>query len=101
MGLGIPALRSELLTQFHNPLIANEHYINATQPCDKAWFTYSNAKIEDIAQQYINSLEKVIDDYDILKKISDKSFQYFDMYCRPDYIIELFYKLVNINALEN
>ena len=100
MALGIPCLRSELYTEFHNPLIVNQHYIRGGRACSNAWFTYSNYKIEDIAQEYIEALEKSIDNYELLTKISQNSFQYFDMYCRPDYIIELFYKLVNINALE-
>jgi hypothetical protein len=100
MGLGIPCLRSELLSQFHNPLIPNEHYIRATDPCSRAWFTYSTMDIKEVADQYIDSLEKYMNNYEELIKISQKSSQYFDMYCRPDYIINLFFNLVNINALE-
>lgn len=100
MALGIPCLRSELKTQFYNSYIPEEHYIRGGRACSNAWFTYSDSKIEDIAQEYIEALEKTIDDHDLLKKISHKSFEYFDIYCKPDYIIELFYKLVNINALE-
>jgi hypothetical protein len=101
MGLGIPCLRSELKTEFYNPLIQDYHYIRGGRPCSQAWFTYSDSKIEDVAQEYIESLEKVINDYDTLKKISKNSSGYFNMYCKPSYIIELFYKLINLDAIDN
>jgi hypothetical protein len=101
MGLGIPCLRSELKTQFYNPLIQDYHYINGGRVCSNAWFTYSDSKIEDIADEYINALELIIDDYDKLKNISSNGQQYFDSYSKPDYIIDLFFKLVKIHELNN
>lgn len=101
MGLGIPCLRSELKTQFYNPLISDYHYIRGGRPCSQAWFTYQDSKIEDVAEEYIQALENIIDDFDKLKNISKNSIQYFDMYCKPDYIIDLFYKLVKIDELNN
>lgn len=101
MGLGIPCLRSELKTEFYNPLIADYHYINGGRPCSNAWFTYSDSKIEDIAEEYINALENIIDNDQKLKTISSNSVQYFDSYSKPDYIIDLFFKLVKVNELYN
>ena len=34
-------------------------------------------------------LEENIDNYDKLKSVADKGFEYFDKYSRPDYIIDL------------
>lgn len=101
MGLGIPCLRSELKTQFYHPLISDKHYIKGGRSCSQAWFTYSDSKIEDVAEEYIVALENIIDDFDRLKTISQNSYQYFNMYCKPDYIIDLFYKLVKIDELNN
>jgi len=100
MGLNIPVFRSEMITQFHHPLIPNIHYKKSTESCDRAWFAYSNIDIKDLANQFIYSIEKNIDNYDELKYIADNGNMYFQNYCKPNYIIELFFKLLKIDELK-
>jgi hypothetical protein len=101
MGLRIPCLRSKLKTNFYNELLPDYHYINGGKECSNAWFTYSDSKIEDIALQYIDALERIIDDKEKLSNISKNSKDYFNSYCTPNYIIDLFFKLVKIDELYN
>lgn len=99
MGIGIPVVRSELMTQFYNPLIPDYHYIKGSRACPEAWFTYRGINKKIIAEEFIENIEKIIDNYDTLLSISKKQIEYFDNYCKPDYICDLFMKIVKINEL--
>jgi len=99
MGLNIPVVRSEILTPFYNPLIPDYHYIKASEPCDQACYVYRNIPTNILAEQFIYQIEKNIDDFDNLTKIANNGYEYFDKYSRPDYIIDLFFKLVKVNNL--
>jgi len=99
MGLNIPVVRPGLLTELHNPLIPDYHYIKATEPCENAHFSHRNTNINDLSNQYINSIETSINDYDKLLKITNNAHEYFESYCKPDYIIDLFFKLLNIKLI--
>lgn len=100
MGLNIPVVRSKMLTQFHNPWIPNHHYFASTEPCTEAFFVYRGVKIKDLAEQFISCIESNIDNFDKLKTIADNGYNYFNSYCRTNYIIDLFFKLVKVNDLE-
>lgn len=100
LGLGVPMLRSELVTQFHNPYIPDYHYIRGSEKSTDAACAYPSLKVEDIADQYICALENKIDDFDFLKSISANSLKYYQ-YCLPGYIINLFFQLARIKDLES
>jgi hypothetical protein len=99
MGLRIPVVRSELLTPFYIPLVPDYHYIKASEPCKDACYIYANISVKDLAEQFIHQIEKNIDNFDTLNYIASNGYDYFDNYSRPDYIINLFFKLANFNSL--
>jgi len=100
LGLGIPMLRSELTTQFFNPLIPNHHYIKGSERCTQAHLFYPGIPMESIAAQFAESLEKVIDDDDYLINISNNARNYFDSYCQTNYIVDLFFKVADLDLLK-
>lgn len=99
MGLNIPMVRSELLTQFYNPLIPNVHYIKASEPCDNACCDFLNINHHTLAEQFVDTIETSINDYDKLRYISNNGSQYYENYCKPDYLVNLFLELLDINKL--
>jgi len=99
MGLNIPVVRSELLTQFHNPLIPNVHYVRGSDPCSDACSTFLNINPHILAEQFINAIETSINDYDKLIYISNNGSEYFENYCKPDYLVNLFFELLDINKI--
>jgi hypothetical protein len=101
MGLNIPVFRSDMMSQLHNPLIPDEHYFKCSEACSQAWFAFNNIGAKDLAEQFISTIESNIDNYDKLKSVADKGFEYFDKYSRPDYIIDLFFNLVQVDELRS
>jgi len=99
MGLNLPVIRSEMLTQFHNPLIPDYHYIKVSEPCSEACFIYRGYPMKNLAENFIYHIEKNIDDFDNLIRIANNGYNYFNEYSRPDYIIDLFFKLANFDSI--
>lgn len=100
LGLGIPMLRSELTTQFFNPLIPDHHYIRGSERCTAGCLVYPGIPMESIAAQFEQSLEKAINDPIFLKNISKNARDYFDSYCQTNYIVDLFFQVADIDALK-
>jgi len=100
LGLGIPMLRSELTTQFFNPLIPDHHYIRASERCTAGCLIYPGIPMESIAAQFAESLEKVIDDNNHLINVSNNARSYFDSYCQTNYIVDLFFKVADLDLLK-
>jgi hypothetical protein len=101
MGLGIPLVRTGTHTQFSNPIIPDYHYIKTGPACDNACFTYFNSNPKEIAEQFIDAIEKNIDDYDRLNNLSQRGLDYFKAFCNPDYIIDLYFKLIKLDKINN
>ena len=101
MGLNLPLIRAELNTQLYNRLIPDYHYFKTTEPCSDAHLTYRNMDPKYVADKFVQVVEENIDNYSKLKEIADNGFKYFDMYSRPDYILDLFFKLINVNELNS
>lgn len=99
LGLRMPTVRSELKTTFYNPIIADHHYLRASDACPEAWFTYSGISKKIIADQFIECIEKNIDDIEKLSYVSKNGREYFDNFCRPEYICDLFLKIADIHGL--
>jgi hypothetical protein len=99
MGLGIPLMRAELKTQFYNKLIPDYHYIKSWEPDEQAWYGFRGVDFKKMADNHIYLIEKYIDDYDTLKEFSNRGLQYFESYCYPDYMVDLFLKLIKLDAL--
>lgn len=99
MGLNMPTVRSELKTRFYNDLRPNFHYLRASESCPHAWFTYAGINKKAIADQFIDCIEKNIDDFEMLSFVAKNGRHYFDNYSRPEYICDLFIKLAKIDEL--
>lgn len=100
LGLGIPMVRSKILTPFHNPFIPDYHFIAATEPCIDAWCnyrTYSSPK--QVADLFVHTVESNIDNYDVLSTISANGLEYYHKYQNIDYMINLFFEVINVEKL--
>ena len=100
MGINVPLVRSELITQLYNPIFPGTHYLRGSDPCDSAWYVYLNKNINDIIDQFVSTVEANITEYEKLKNISENGNKYFNQYCYPEYIIDLFFKLIDINKIK-
>lgn len=98
MGLNLPLLRSRLKTNFYNKLIPNYHYISISEPSISARDDFE-ISYKEIAENYIDYVEKNIDNYDFLKTISENGNAYFKDYANTDYMINLYLKLLKINKI--
>ncbi len=99
MGLNLPLFRPKLKTQFHNKLTPNYHYVSVSEPSINAHDNF-NVSFEEIAQNYIDYVEKHINDYEYLKYISENGNNYFVNYTNTNYIVDLYIKLAKINKIE-
>lgn len=97
MGLNIPIVRLDMKTQFYNPLIPNHHYIKVYESCPNAQQGGYNEDI--LSEKFLESIEKYIDDYDYLQTIANNGLEYFE-YSKPDYIVNLFFKVFDISLLD-
>ena len=100
MGINVPLVRSELLTQLYNPIISDIHYLRGSDPCNGAWYVYMDKNINDIIDQFVSTVETNITEYEKLKTISQNGNNYFKEYCYPEYIVDLFFKLMDINKIK-
>lgn len=98
MGMKIPVVRSELITQFYNPLTPGVHYIRATDPVDEA--INMNCDYDKICREFITTVENVIDNDELLQRISERGSQYFRNYCGVDYMTKLYFDIINVKKLE-
>ena len=60
MGLGIPIIRSEAKTPLHKGIYPGQNYIAATPPSDLAFLIYPGISLPQIAEYFIDSIEKNI-----------------------------------------
>jgi hypothetical protein len=98
MGLQIPVVRSELVTQFYNRLIPDIHYIKATEPHDEAIGLNSNHRL--LTDQFVDTIEKSMENYELLQRISYRESEYFENYCGVDYMIKLYFTLIKLDKLK-
>jgi len=100
MGLGIPIIRSELMTQFYEKLTPNIDYVVGSEPSKLACFYYPEVKPEQIAEQFIESIEKVIGNEELLTNMSKKNVNYYENNFKPINVIENFFNVFDINILK-
>lgn len=98
-GLGIPVVRSELKTQFHNKLIPGHHYLKGSDPCPDAWHTYSGMNINDVADSFISVIENSLKQPDRLRNIGTFGQIYYRNFANPSYISNLFIDLIDLSEL--
>lgn len=99
MGLCLPVVRSEMLTQFHQPLIPDYHYLKSSYPCSEACRFYQGKDIREVAQLYIDVVESNINNDDKLSFIANNGNTYYNRYCKPEHIINLYFDIINLNKL--
>lgn len=102
-GLGIPTLRSELLseTRYH-PLIPNVHYIRGSEPTSDCRMGYGDGSFESYkrtAEQFIEAAEKYMYDDEFLINISNNGIEYYEKYSKFEYLPKLFMQLFDPEVL--
>jgi hypothetical protein len=100
MAFGIPIVRSEMLTQRYHQLIPDVHYIKATEPTPTANMVYPGMSGKQVAEQFIDVIEKSINDEELLQRISTEEVKYYEQFCTNEYMVELFMKLFDPMILE-
>lgn len=99
MGLGIPVVRSELKTQFHNKLVPGVHYLKGSEACEDAWHTYPGLSIKDVTDSFISVIDKNLKDPSKLRGIGSMGQIYYRNFANPAYISNLFIDLIDLNEL--
>jgi len=100
MGLGIPTLRSEMKTPFYKGLTPGINYIKGTEPSNTAFMTYPGTLFHEIADQFIDNIEKSIDNEELLNSISKNNLEYYDKYLLPDKIVNEFFNVFDLEILK-
>ena len=98
MGIGIPIVRSEFYSQYSDPIIPNVHYIPGSEPTIDGETIYKSS-FQDVADQFIHTVETYIDNEDVLNKISENGKKYFIENLTCDSIVKKFMSLVKLNLL--
>ena len=99
-GMGIPAIRSELKAILrHDPVIPDVHYIRGSVASGIAWMSYPEYTWKQIADQFIDRIEKVMYEDDFLISVSKAGLDYYEKYCSNVYIRDLFIKLFDPEIL--
>lgn len=98
-GLGIPTVRSEIAsnTRFY-PLIPDVHYIRGSEPSSTCRLGYRSS-YKEIAEQFIEAVEKTMYNDDLLMQISQNGIDYYENYCKFDSITNLFLDLFEPEVL--
>ena len=100
MGLGIPIFRSETKTQLYKGIHPNTNYIIGSVPSDQAFIIYPGYSLEEIAYQFIENIEKNINNDDLLISISKNNLEYYDNYLLPNKIADEFFNVFDLDILK-
>ena len=101
LGLGTALMRPRLNHRFHNDLIPNHHYIlveheNYDNEIHGDIMTY----YESLSNAYIQTFEKVKNDYEFIEFISRNGREYWENYCLPEKWVETTLGLINLEKLK-
>lgn len=99
MAIQVPILRSRFLNDYHNELIADHHYIAGSEPCVDGFLRYSKSA-KEIADQFIDKIESVIDNEEYLNIIALNGRQYYENNCTISSIANNAVKLINLDLLK-
>lgn len=106
MGLGIPIVRSELITPLMKELVPNVNYIRGSQPSMDGGFGYTQIlknSLDDykiIADEFIDSIEKCINNEELLTTISKNNLEYFNEYLLEDKIVNHFFSTFELSDIK-
>jgi hypothetical protein len=98
MGMGIPVLRSQVVTPLLAPLVADVDYIRGSDRPNGAWFIYGGREPQ-IAEQFIERIETAINEPEMLTAMSERNTKYFDEYVYPHKIADKFFEVFNLDML--
>jgi len=93
MGIGVPMLRYEFLSQMNTPLIPNYHYISVDRPNDLPLYREGN---KCHADKLIERYKEVVNDIEFLDFISKNAKQYFDDNLKYKNLIPKTFKLLEL-----
>lgn len=100
IGLGIPIVRSLLKTEFYGGLKPDIDYIQGSVASDTAHYCYPGYTSKQIAEQYIETVENVINNETLLTDISKRNVEYYENYLRISKIIDKFFTIFDLNVLK-
>jgi len=100
MGLGIPIIRSEMITPFYKGILPGVNYIRGSEPSTNAFMVYPGYTFKQIAQQFISTVENAINDEALLNSISKNNIEYYDKYLLPDKIVDEFFNVFDLEILK-
>lgn len=99
MGMELPLLRSDANTPLHKPFIPNVHYIRASEASNQSWIIYPGTTFKQIADQFVDAVEKAMPNGELLTRIAENNRAYFNHYVKPKDITKLFFQLFDISVL--
>ena len=99
MGAYIPVIRSKFLNSYYNEIIPDYHYIVGSEPCVDGFLRY-NKPPEHIASQFIERVEKVINDQDYLNSIAQNGRKYYESSCSINAIVKNTLKFLDLDLLK-
>jgi len=97
MGMGIPFIRFEYLSELKTPLIPNYHYISVERPNDfRNPFNLDRNGVDVHAKMITDRFLQVKDDKEFLSFISKNSREYYENYLSPSSSINYTKKLLKL-----
>jgi hypothetical protein len=100
IGLGIPIVRSLLKTPFYGGFEPNIDYISGSVESSTATFYYPEYSPKQIAEQFIETVENVINNDELLTSISNRNVEYYKNNLKLNKMIDIFFKIFNIDILK-
>jgi hypothetical protein len=100
MGLGIPTVRAEMKTPFYKGLQPGVNYIKGMNASPNAHMTFYQVPFEETAASYIDAVEKVINNEELLMSISKNNIEYYDKYLLPNKIVDEFFNVFDLEILK-
>lgn len=99
MGAYVPVVRSEFFNQYFKEIIPNHHYIVGSEPSTNGFLGYSKSP-KEIAMQFIDKVEKVINDELYLDTVAYNGRKYYEGNCTVESITENAISILNLNLLK-
>jgi UDP-glucose 4-epimerase len=91
--IGVPILRFEYVSEMHDPLIPNYHYISIPRPSDMVLYRTGNANHAKLIEQ---RYYEVLNDDDFLKFIAQNARKYYEKNCTMNVILKNTYNLLKL-----
>ena len=90
MRMGSVLLRSDLKTTLYKPLIPDFHFLKGSVASPRAAAYYNPYTFKEIAEQFIDTVEKTMYDDDLLTEIAINGHNYYLENCQYDILVDRF-----------